>query len=176
MILALLLVACDPAPEDIAKAVTSENPVMREDGAKIAQNFDDPVVVEALIKVLADPSEKVRLNAIESLSELEATAAIPALMDSLNGDPSPQVKRAAADALGRLSAKEAIPDLIAYVETFGPNDRDQLAGLWSIGNIGSLGLPADAKQAALKTLVSRRESTTDKYILYTANEALRTHR
>ena len=176
MILALLLVACDAAPEDIATAVTSENPVMREDGAKIAQNYDDPVVVEALIKVLADPSEKVRLNAIESLAELEASAAVPALMDSLNGDPSPQVKRASADALGRLGAKEAIPDLIAYVETFSANDRDQLAGLWAIGNIGSLGLPADGKQAALKTLVARREGTTDKYILYTANEALRTLR
>lgn len=176
MILALLLVACDPAPEDIAKAVTSENPVMREDGAKIAQNYDDPVVVEALIKVLSDPSEKVRLNAIESLAELEASAAVPALMDSLNGDPSPQVKRASADALGRLGAKEAVPDIIAYVETFSANDRDQLAGLWALGNIGSLGLPPDAKQAALKTLVSRREGTTDKYILYTANEALRTLR
>lgn len=170
------LAACGPEPTDIAKAIASENPVMREDGAKIAQNYDDPAVVEALVKVLSDPSEKVRLNAIESLAELEATAAVPALVDSLNGDPSPAVKRAAADALGRLQAKEAVPDLIAYVESFGPNDRQQLAGLWAVGNIGSEGLDPDGKQQALGLLVARREGTTDKYILYTANAALRTLR
>lgn len=174
ILLGLALAGCNPAPEDIAKAISSENPVMREDGAKIAQNYDDPVVVEALTKVLADPSEKVRLNAIESLAELEAVSAVPALVDSLNGDPSPAVKRAAADALGRLFAKEAIPDLIAYVETFGPDDRDQLAGLWAVGNIGSEGLPPDLKQQALALLKTRRESTKDKYVLYTANAALRT--
>lgn len=176
MILSLLLLACDPAPEDIAKAITSENPVMREDGAKIAQNYDDAVVVEALIKVLSDPSEKVRLNAIESLAELEATSAAPALMDSLVADPSEKVKRAAADALGRLKVKEAVPDLIAYVETFDLDDRGQLAGLWAIGNIGSEGLPPDMKKQALAVLVKRREGSKDKFILYTANAALRTLR
>ena len=170
----VLLVGCGPAPEDIAKAIASENPVMREDGAKIAQNYDDPAVVDALIEVLSDPSEKVRLNAVESLAELEASAAIPALTDSLNGDPSPKAKRAAADALGRLKAKEAIPDLIAYVDSFAPDDRGQLAALWAVGNIGGEGLPADAKARALEILVSRREGTTDKFILYTANYALRT--
>jgi len=174
MWLSLLLVACDPAPEDIAKTIASENPVSREDGAKIAQNYDDQVVIEALIKVLADPSEKVRLNAIESLATLDAQEAIPALTDSLNGDPSPAVKKAAADALGRLVAKDAVPDLIAYVEAFTPNDRTQLAGIWALGNIGAQGLPADAKASAMKTLVARREGTTDKYILYSANAALRT--
>jgi hypothetical protein len=174
ILLSLLLAGCDPAPEDIAKAIGSQNPVMREDGAKIAQNYDDPVVVEALVKLLADPSEKVRLNAIESLAELEATAAVPALLDSLGSDPSVKVKRACADALGRLGTQEAVPDLIAYVETFGPNDREQLAGLWAIGNIGSLGLPAELKSAALTELVAKREATADKYILYSTNAALRT--
>lgn len=171
-----LLLGCDPAPEDIAKAVGSENPVMREDGAKIAQNYDDPVVVQALVSVLSDPSEKVRLNAIESLAELNATAAVPALIDSLNGDPSPKVKRAAVDALGRLTAKEAVPDIIAYVEGFSPDDREQLAGVWALGWIGSNGLEPELKKAALSTLVARREKSSDKYIVYQANAALRTLR
>lgn len=172
----LLVLGCDPAPEDIAKAVGSENPVMREDGAKIAQNYDDPVVVQALVSILSDPSEKVRLTAIESLSELAATAAVPALIDSLNGDPSPKVKRAAADALGRLQAKEAVPDLIAYVEGFTPDDREQLAGMWALGWIGAQGLDPDLKKAALNTLVARREKSSDKFIVYQANAALRTLR
>ncbi len=172
----LLLLACDAAPEDIAKAVGSENPVMREDGAKIAQNYDDPVVVQALVAVLSDPSEKVRLNAIESLAELNATAAVPALIDSLNGDPVPKVKRAAVDALGRLCAKEAVPDIIAYVEAFSPDDREQMAGVWALGWIGSKGLEPELKRATLSTLVARREKSGDKFIVYQANAALRTLR
>jgi len=112
-VIALLsLVACDPAPEDIAKAIGSENPVVREDGAKIAQNYDDEVVVKALEGVLADPSEKVRLNAIESLAEIGAASAAPALIARLREDASPKVRRSAADALGRLLAKDAAADLV----------------------------------------------------------------
>ncbi len=176
MLALVLLLGCDPAPEDIAKAVGSENPVMREDGAKIAQNYDDPVVIQALVAVLSDPSEKVRLNAVESLAELEATAAVPALIDSLNGDPSPRVKRAAVDALGRLCAKEAVPDIIAYVEGFSPDDREQLGGVWALGWIGSKGLEPDLKRSTLSTLVARREKSSDKFIVYQANAALRTLR
>lgn len=170
----LALAGCSPAPEDIAKAIGSDNPVMREDGAKIAQNYDDPVVVDALVKVLSAPSELVRLNAVESLAELEAVGAAPALLELLKTDENPKVRRAAADALGRLMVKEAVPDLVAYVATFGPDDRDQLVGLWALGNIGSEGLPAELKAAALETLVARREATKDRYVRYTASAALRT--
>lgn len=175
MFVALLLAGCGPAPEDIAKAIGSDNPVMREDGAKIAQGYDDEVVIDALIKVLSDPSEVVRLNAIESLAELEATKAVPALIDSLNGDPSPKVKRAACDALGRLLAKEAMPDIIAYVESFSPNDRAQLVGIWAIGWIGAEGgLRPEVKKQALNLLVARRDGSTDKFIVFQAKSALRT--
>ena len=121
--LLVLLVACGAGPDEIATAIKSDNPVMREDGAKIAQNFDDQVVIDALVAVLADPSEQVRLNALESLAELEATSAAPAIVERLEKDASPQVKRAAADALGRLVAKEGVPALLAYLATFGPNDH-----------------------------------------------------
>lgn len=170
----VLVLACSPSAEDIAKAVGSENPVMREDGAKIAQNYDDPVVVAALVKVLTDPSEPVRLNAIESLAELNATSAGSALIDRLQNDPSPKVRRAAADALGRLLVKEAVPQLVAYLAGFSPDDRSQLAGVWALGNIGSEGLPPEMKVLALATLVSLRNATADKYVRYAASAALRT--
>jgi HEAT repeat protein len=172
--LAFLLAGCSPAAEDIAKAIGSDNPVMREDGAKIAQNYDDDVVADALIKVLTDPAEQVRLNAIESICEIEATKAGPALIERLRTDDSVKVRRAAADALGRLQTKDAIPDLVTYVNGFGPDDHEQLAGLWAIGNIGSTGLPADAKKQALQTLVDRRNATKDKFVRYVASAALRT--
>lgn len=173
MILFLAL-ACDPSPEEIAKAISSENPVMREDGAKIAQSYPDPVVETALAGVLADASLDVRLNAIESLAEIEATTANAALIDRLNVDENAQVRSAAADALGRLKAKDAIPALLLYVQSFGPNDRAQLAGVWALGNIGSDGLEPDAKTGVLSTLSNLRETTADPYVRYVASAALRT--
>jgi HEAT repeat protein len=173
MLALLMLVACDPAPEDIAKAVTSENPVMREDGAKIAQNYDDPAVIEALVSVLTDPSEVVRLNAIESLAELEAAAGSSALISRLEQDESPKVRRAAADALGRLAAKDAVPALVAHVRSFDANDRAQLAGIWALGNIGSKGLDAEPRALVMETLVARRSDSTDTYVRYNSAAALR---
>jgi HEAT repeat protein len=167
------LLACSPAPEDIAKAIESENPVMREDGAKIAQNYDDEVVEAALLKVIPGGSEAVKLNAIESLAEIEAENAGPVLIATLSGDDSPKVRRAAADALGRLKVKEAAAALITYVQSFPPNDRQMLAGVWALGSIGEEGLDAEAKAAVLTTLVALRDVTKDRYIRYQATAALR---
>jgi HEAT repeat protein len=175
MLALTLLLGCPPAPEDIAKAIASENPVMREDGAKIAWNFDDPAVVAALAAVVADPSEAVRLNAIESLAELEAASAGPALIQRLEQDESPKVRRAAADALGRLFVKEAAPALVTYVNSFAADDQNQLAGIWALGSIGSLGLPPETRTLVMDALVVRRNSA-DRYIRYNANAALRTLR
>lgn len=172
--LLLLSLACSPAPEDIATAIASSNPVMREDGAKIAQSYADPVVEAALISVLADPSTSVRLNAVESLAEIEATTAGPALTERLTNDTDPRMRRAAADALGRLKDKSAVPALIAYMATFSSTDREQLVAVWALGNIGSEGLEAGPKQATLDALVGLRDTTTDKYLRYQTTAALRT--
>ncbi|MBM4369138.1 MAG: HEAT repeat domain-containing protein [Deltaproteobacteria bacterium] len=175
MIALLALVACGPSADDIAKAIASENPVMREDGAKIAQNYADEVVEQALVSVIADHDEKTRLNAIESLAEIEATTATGALVDRLNNDESPRVRRAAADALGRLQAKDAAPALILYVQGFQPSDREMLAGVWALGNIGAEGgLDAEVRKAVLSTLVTLRESSNDKFVRWQATSALRT--
>ncbi len=174
MVLSLLMFACSPAPEDIAKAVTSSNPVMREDGAKIAQGYSDAVVEAALVSVVADPAVNVRLNAVESLAEIEATTAGPVLVDRLVNDEDPRMRRAAADALGRLKEQSAVPALITYLQGFKVDDREQLVAVWALGNIGAEGLEAGPKQATLDALVSVRNTTTDKYIRYQATAALRT--
>ncbi len=172
----IALTGCAPAAADIAKAISSDNPVMREDGAKIAQNYDDPVVWDALVKTLPDSSQKTKLNAIESLAYTEAKPAGPQLIDVLKNDPDPRVKRAAADALGRLCILESAPALVEYLSAFSADDREQLAGIWALGNLGAQGLDAETKKIVLATLVQKRESTTDKYVLYSANYALRTLR
>lgn len=174
MLLSLLL-ACGVGADDIAVAIRSDNPVMREDGARIAQNFNDTAVIEALVSVLADPSEQVRLNAIESIAELDASSAAPALVERLEIDESATVQRAAADALGRLEAKEGVPALLTWLATFTANDRAQLVGIWAIGNIGDQGgLDPEVKKNALVALVKLRDTTTDRYVRYNTDAALRT--
>lgn len=170
----LLPLACSPSAEDIAKTVASTNPVVREDGAKIAQGYPDPVVEKALIAALGDPARTVRLNAIESLAEIEATTAGAPLIDRLANDDDPLVRRAAADALGRLHEKGAVAALIVYLQGFGANDREQLAGVWALGAIGAEGLDPEPRQALLDALVTLRDTTTDKYIRYQTTAALRT--
>jgi HEAT repeat protein len=176
MTLLLALLACGPSPDDIARAIASANPVQREDGAKLARNAGGEAVEQALIAVLADPSEAVRLNAIESLAVLVTASAAPALELRLRDDPSPAVRRAAADALGRLGAVQAAPALVAYVQGFSDDDRDQLAGLWALGAVGGLGLAPADREAVMGVLVARREATKDRFVRYNASAALRTLR
>jgi HEAT repeat protein len=176
MMLLPWLLACGPSPEDIARAIRADNPVQREDGAKIAANVDDPSVVEALAGVLADPSEPVRLRAVASLAELGATTAGPALRARLAAETSPTVRRALADALGRLGVVEAVPELAAYVEAHGADDRAQLAGLWALGALGARGLQGDARTRALTVLVNRRDATKDRSVRWVTSAALRTFR
>ncbi len=173
MIAILLSLACSPSPEDIAKTIVSSNPVAREDGAKIAQNYPDEAVEKALISVLGEPSRTIRLNAIESLAEIEATTAGAPLIDRLANDDDPGVRRAAADALGRLKEKGAAPALIAYVQGFGPEDRQQLAGVWALGNIAAEGLDPEPRQAVLDALAALRATTTDRFVRYQTTAALR---
>lgn len=168
-----LLTGCGPTAEDIAKAIQSENPVMREDGAKIAQNYDDDVVVDALITVLADPSQRAKLNALESLSELQNERACPALIERLTGDSDPLVRRAAADGIGRVLCKDGAPALITYAQEFAPDDRAQLGAIWGIGRLGYEGLEPDIRKQALDLLIARREQATDPYVKYNVNLALR---
>ncbi len=173
MIALFYLLACSPSAEDIAKTIASPNPVAREDGAKIAQNYADVAVEKALIAVLGDPSRTIRLNAIESLAEIEATTAGAPLIDRLANDDDPGVRRAAADALGRLKEKAAAPALVAYVQGFGPEDREQLAGIWALGKIGAEGLDPEPRQAVLDALAALRAATTDRFVRYQATAALR---
>ena len=64
----------------------------------------------------------------------------------------PKVRRAAADAIGRLVVLDGAPALIAYLGEFDANDRDQLAGIWALGNLGAHGLQADVRKQVLDVL------------------------
>ena len=53
-LLGAFLAGCGPSPGDIAANLSSNNPVTREDTAKIARNFGSPEVEAALLEVAHD--------------------------------------------------------------------------------------------------------------------------
>ena len=155
---------CGPAADDIANNLSSDNPVVREDSAKMARKHDDEVVIKALVMAIQlDPSARVREHAVDSLAELEAVEAVPALIEVVQRDPEADVVSAAIDALGRLGDTRAVPVLLAHLETHGA-DRPTLNVIWALGNIG------DGR--ALPLLTSLRD-TDDAYVAYNVERALR---
>lgn len=157
-----LLLACASGSDEVLDNLASENPVIREDAAMMARTVDDPAVVEALVDVLEDGAEEVRLNAVESLIELEAEEAVPALMEVVEADPSPEVQRAAVEALGRLGDPQAVPVLVAYLDA--RREAPPLNAIWALGNLGD--------PEALGILGELR-SHSDVYVAHNATQALR---
>jgi len=162
LILALVLAACSPSDEDIARNLQSPNPVVREDTAKIARNYGSTAVNQALVGALADPSALVRKNAVDSLADLEATEAAPKLAEMLNTETDPGVLRELVDAIGRLKDPNTAPALIDWLSA--RESDPPLNAIWALGNIGD--------QRALE-LLSRLRSSSDPIVAYNATAALR---
>jgi HEAT repeat protein len=162
LLIAVLLLACGASPDDIAKNLESDNPVIREDTAKIAHNFDSPEVREALIALLVDEREMVRYNAVKSLVELEEAEAVPALVEMLETEESQKVLREVIDALGRLGDTDAVPVLIAHIEAT-KDPKPPLNAIWALGFL---------EDNQSMELLSELAEHPDKYVAWNARKAL----
>ena len=156
------LLACGPSSDDIATNLSSANPVVREDTAKIARNFGSAEVEKALVGVLGDEEAIVRLHAIESLVELECDEAVPNLIQRMGVESNPKVRRAIVDALGRLGDIQAVPVLVTYLEQH--LNEPPLDVIWALGALED--------HRALKVLAELR-SSKDPYVVWNVNQALR---
>ncbi len=159
-----LSLGCGPSAESVVTGIQSENPAVREDMVEFARRFDEPMVVDALIKALDDPSTAIRVKAVESLAELGHAAAAAKLVELLNNDESVEVRTEAIEALGRIQDPAAVAPLLILLETCQPNDAP-LNVLWALGNIGD--------KRALPLLSRLRDEASDPYVVYNANVALR---
>jgi HEAT repeat protein len=160
-----ILMGCGPSADSIAQNLTSENPVVREDSAKIAHNFDSEEVRAALVESLRDPSTEVRLNALNSLISLEATESVPAVMAMLEVESAREVELLAIDALGRFKDPQSVPLLMEYIENCrAESDRSiPFNAIWALGFIG------DHRALAL---LSELHQSSDTYIAWNASQAL----
>ncbi len=67
----------------------------------------DPLWSEMVIAELGDPNPEMRYEAARACGELEASAALSALIELIEADPDPEVQGMAIWALGRIGGKEA---------------------------------------------------------------------
>ena len=162
MIVVLMLLSCGPSSSDIVSNLSSGNPVVREDTAKIARNFGSSAVEAALISVLVDPEATVRLHAVESLIELDAKAAVKPIAARLELETDPLVARLLVDALGRLGEPKAVPALVAFLEA--RLDDPPLNAIWALGAL------EDHRALAV---LARLRSNADPFVVWNVNQALR---
>lgn len=93
----------------------------------------DPARVRALVEELGDRDFRVRLRAVNGLSDLRARSAAEALADRLS-DPDFRVRQAAANALGNVGASGAVEALLARLSD--PDFRVRQAAANALGEIG----------------------------------------
>jgi HEAT repeat protein len=158
------LVACGPDTSQVVQGIHSDNPAVREDMVEFARKVEEPKVVGALMASLEDPSEAIRIKAVQSLAALGHKGATAPLVDRLVIETSPAVKREIIDALGRIADDRAVPALLLIAQDT-PADDVPLNVVWALGNIGD--------RRALPVLSRLREESTDPYVVYNANVALR---
>jgi len=159
-------VGCGPSGQDVVMNLVTDNPVIREDSAKIADNFPSDEVVSALVAALADPSATVRYHAIDSLIELDASVAVTSVIVLLQTEQSPEVRQIAIDALGRFKDPSAVPYLVDLVTqaTADPDEEVPLNAIWALGFISD---------PSAMPLLSSLLDHADPYVVWNASRALK---
>jgi len=104
------------------------------------------------------------LIVFESLGELGHAAGTADLVDVMANDSSEEVRRMAIEALGRIKDPAAVAPLLIILENHAA-DEAPLNIIWALGNIGD--------KRALPLLSTIREATSDPYVVYNVNVALR---
>jgi hypothetical protein len=110
-----------PAPVVVAPApvavqpVPPPTPVVRaaspEPAPLTSVNYKNSPEIDRHLQLLADPSEKVRMDAVMELGKLKAEGAVDPLAATLAGDHSPAVRDAAARALGLIGSPKGLTAL-----------------------------------------------------------------
>lgn len=112
-------VAPPVAPEALPAAPQAVAPVAAAQPRMLNQQQLDS---DNHLRQLADPSEKVREDAVLHLGRVRALRAVDPLAATLAGDASPAVREAAARSLGLIGSPKALPALRRAAQA--DTDRD----------------------------------------------------
>ena len=116
-----------------------------------------PTVLKAIESALADPSEAVRVAAVEGVRTTDDRAALPSLRERFGSETSPKVRREIALALGNMGDKAALPLLVAALRDTSSPEGVRTAALTGLESIG--GQPAIV--ALIEALANKRGNLTD---------------
>jgi HEAT repeat protein len=126
----------------------SESEELRREGIRSLRRLArfDPEARAAIRGLLADPSPRVRMEALDAVRDSRDREAIPAVA-ALLGDGEAMVRRESIEALAALGARESAPAIAALLNDGDPRVRERAADA-----LGPLKAPEaiDALVAALR--------------------------
>lgn len=99
--------------------------------------LDNPGARAAVRLALSDPSDSVRLSAVNSVGVWRDTAARELLEKRAVADEMPAIRREAATALGRIGQRDSVPALLNAIRTSGDDrflEHSQIYALIQIAN------------------------------------------
>lgn len=125
-----------PKVEDQVKKLASDDPAERIEGVRGLAEANDPKGIEYLIGAANDPDDRVRVKAIDTLGQMQATDAVPLLVQQLFlRDTDQSTKARILAALGKIGDQRATQPILDFLS----RDVDrQIRGnaLFALGEIG----------------------------------------
>jgi HEAT repeat protein len=106
----LLGTGCSGQPKAVIKGLVSDDPAVRSEAAIRLGEARSKEAVDALVAVLNDSEETVRVNVIRALGDIGDPKAIAAISPFV-ADPLSPVRMAACQALGSLRDMRGVPAL-----------------------------------------------------------------
>jgi len=111
--------------------------IRRREAARLLGDLGGPRAVEALVEVLSDPTDALRLAAAEALGLIGDPLAVDALggaMGEVLSDPDDALRLPAVEALGLIGDPQAVEALVEVLSD--PDDALRLAAAEALGLIG----------------------------------------
>jgi serine/threonine-protein kinase len=131
----------------VLQLVGDKNENIRRSAIEILNQTKDERAVSHLVAATRDSDWWVRERAADALAELRHPAAVPALLEMLQGDP--RSMPAALRALGRTADEAVLPRLVAMIER--PEKEIRIEAVNAIGRLANA-QAADSLKARLQEL------------------------
>jgi serine/threonine-protein kinase len=133
----------------VLQLVGDKDENIRRSAIEILNQTKDERAISHLVAATRDSDWWVRERAADALAELRHPAAVPALLDMLDGDP--RSVPAALRALGRTADAAALPRVLAMVER--PEQEIRIEAVHAIGRVANA-RSADSVKARLQELAA----------------------
>jgi HEAT repeat protein len=132
--------------DDSLRKFTSDDVSTRLEGIReMGTMRDEPRAIDYLLEAANDPNPTIRVKAIDTLGDMQAKAAVPALVQRIQmSDTDLPTERRILACLGRIGDKQATEPLLDIIERDDLSIDLKASAVYALGEIGD--------DAALPTL------------------------